>query len=129
MSPVRAATALGLVVPAMAALVLATEAQALSLPGQLNAVDVRTRVVGHSVVNADRSTAWWYAADGTFGGEAGHAVAGRFTVRDDGQLCWKESDGTTGCFVFIADGRQLLLRRVDPGHEADLGPVTLGKGK
>ena len=108
---------------------LAGAAVAAPLPGQLNAVDVRTKIVGHSVINADKSMTWWYAADGAFEGDSGRAHSGRFTVRDDGQLCWKESDGTTGCFVYIADGKQLSLRRVDPGHEADLGPVTLGKGK
>ena len=109
-------------------LALGAPAQALSLPGQLNAVEVRTKVVGHSVVNADKSMTWWYAADGTFEGDSGRAHSGRFTVRDDGQLCWKESDGTTGCFVYIAAGKLLTLRRVDPGHEGDLGPVTIGKG-
>ena len=123
MSAFRTRKAVRLSISLAGAALGATGALAMSLPGQLNAVDVRTRVVGHSIIGADRS-ATWYAADGTFGG----ARAGRFTVRDDGQLCWKETDGTTGCLVFIADGKQLSARRVDPGHEADLGPVTLGKG-
>lgn len=110
----------------LAATVFATAAQAVALPGQLSAVEVRNSIVGHSVIAADKSLTRWYAADGTFGDDA---HSGRFTVRDDGQLCWKESDGTTGCFVFIRNGKQLSLRRVDAGHEADLGPVTLGKGR
>ena len=104
-----------------------TAASAAPLPGSLTAAEVRAQIVGHSVVNSDKTMTWYYHPGGKLeGGDGRNYHAGTYVVQADGRLCWKENDGMAGCFQYVRKGKALILHRVDPGHQFELGPVTVG---
>ena len=70
----RFAAALTLAAGLAAAAPISAAWAAPALPGQLSAVDVRTKIVGHSVINSDKTMTWWYAPTGTFEGDSGRAT-------------------------------------------------------
>lgn len=96
---------------------------AAAVPGALTAQEVRTQIVGHTVTN--EPMVWSYFPDGHYeGGDDRVAHNGRYTVEADGRLCWREGP-INGCFLYVRKGKQLILRRVDPGHVFELGPVKV----
>lgn len=105
---------------------IAGAANAATVPGALSAQEVKSQIVGHSVVNADKTMTWYYHPDGHYEGDDGNSHEGRYTVGADGKLCWKESNGISGCFLYVRKGKALILRRADPGHDFELGPVKTG---
>lgn len=111
----------------LTALTLAGTVHAAPLPGALTAAEVRAQIVGHSVVNADKTMTWYYHPGGKLEDDDGRNYhAGTYKVEADGRLCWKENDGMAGCFQYVRKGKALILHRVDPGHQFELGPVTVG---
>ncbi len=104
-----------------------TGAQAAPPLGALTAAEVKAQVVGHSVAYADGSATWWYRPNGRFEADDGRTgQEGTYVVGVDGRLCWKQSNGIAGCFLFVRKGKALIQRRADSGHDFELGAVTLG---
>lgn len=104
-----------------------TPAATARFPGALSAQEVKTQIVGHRVTTADAngSMSWAYFPDGHYeGGDERAAHNGRYTIEADGRLCWKEGP-INGCFLYIRKGKNLILRRADPGHDFELGPVKV----
>jgi hypothetical protein len=106
---------------------LAIAAQAAPpIAGALSAAEVKAKIVGHSVVNDDKTMTWYYHPGGKYEGDDGNSHEGTYTIGADGRLCWKENNGISGCFLYVRKGKGLVLRRADPGHDFELGPVTIG---
>ena len=95
--------------------------------GNLTAAQVRAQIVGHefAIGTSDDAVTWRVAANGSYTAEDRLYHEGRYTVRPDGLLCWKESNGIAGCFQFYRQGKTLRVRRNDPGHHFDLDEVTV----
>ena len=105
----------------------ADEAAPAAAESMLSAAEVRGSVVGHSVALADGGMTWYFSADGTYDADDGRVSrSGKFSVQPDGRLCWTESTGIDGCFQYYRTGGKLMVRRADPGHDTELGAVTLG---
>lgn len=114
-----------LAVASLFAALPASAAQAQTA-GALTGAEVRAQIAGHSVANADGSMTWYYRPDGQYAADDGRmARNGTYTVAPDGRLCWRDNTGA-GCFQYVRQGKTLILKRVDPGHEFELGPVKVG---
>jgi hypothetical protein len=95
--------------------------------GVLNAAEVRSQIVGHSVALDGGGMTWFFRRDGGYDADDGRTGrSGRYTVQTDGRLCWTETTGVAGCFKYIRKGDTLTVRRADPGHDFELGTATTG---
>ena len=104
----------------------ANKASAAASSTSLDAAAVRSQIVGHSVALADGQMTWYFNRNGQYDADDGRtARSGSFVVQPDGRLCWRESTGVAGCFQYYRKSGRLMVRRADPGHSTELGPVTL----
>jgi hypothetical protein len=95
--------------------------------GVLTAAEVRRQIVGHRVAAEDGGMSWYYYPNGKYDGDDGrNARGGTYVVRPDGRLCWNDSVGVSGCFQYYRKAGKLQVRRADPGHDFELGAVTVG---
>ena len=113
----------------LAAVVLAC-GPALAQPkagGALTAAEVKSQIVGHSVALTDGGMTWYWNPGGKYDADDGrNGRRGSYTVQADGKLCWKESTGVAGCFQYFRQGKDVKVRRADPGHDFELGAVKIG---
>ena len=94
----------------------------------LTAAEVKAQIVGHRVMHGDPgdSMTFSYERNGTYFADDGrNGRQGKYTVRADGHVCWTETTGVAGCFQYYRSGKDLRLRRTDPGHLFDLGPAKI----
>lgn len=109
------------------AVMLAGPAVAAPAGGVLAAAEVKSQIVGHSVAAEDGGMTWYYHPTGKYDADDGrNARGGVYVVRPDGKLCWTEQSGISGCFEYYRQGGKLQMRRADPGHDFELGAVTVG---
>jgi hypothetical protein len=114
---------------AAAAAGAAKPASAVSAPtaGVLTAAEVRRQIVGHRVAAEDGGMSWYYHPNGKYDGDDGrNARGGTYAVRPDGRLCWTDNASISGCFQYYRKAGKLQVRRADPGHDFELGAVTVG---
>jgi len=94
----------------------------------LTAAEVRSQIVGHSVALSDGGMTWFFNPDGSYDADDGrNGRSGKFVVQPDGKLCWTETTGIKGCFIYYRKAGKLMVRRSDPGHNTELGAVVVGK--
>ena len=96
-----------------------------SAGGGLTADTVRRMLLGNEVDHAGKLS-FIYKPNGTFDAADGRvASSGNYRIESDGRVCWSNSRGISGCFLYYRNGTALHVRRADANNREEIGPVKL----
>ncbi len=104
---------------------LAAPVQAKPLTGALTESQVRDQILGRRLTTLDQSKSWAFWGDGEFDAPGVASRHLEYDVWPGGRLCWKANFGAKTCLRFTRRGGIVHVWRADPGHQEDLGAVTL----